>query len=210
VQVDGGGLARRILHAVPKPVSRTKARAKAPVLEKQRKKPNAPPPRLAWAVDMLALKPADQVLEIGCGPGVAARLVCERLPRGKLIGIDRSATAIKAARAANQAHLRAGRAEFRTTSLSRAALDGERFHTIFAFNVGALRKPGATDLATLAAHLRPKGQLLVFEQPPSAAMTAGVAEGWLEALKENGFAVRDIVLKELSPAPVVCVIASRA
>ena len=53
--------------------------------------------RLAWAVDTLAIEPADRVLEIGCGHGVAASLVCERLGSGRLTAIDRSHTMIEMA-----------------------------------------------------------------------------------------------------------------
>jgi protein-L-isoaspartate O-methyltransferase len=43
--------------------------------------PNALSPRLAAIVDALPLKPGMRVLEIGCGPGAAARVIARRLHR---------------------------------------------------------------------------------------------------------------------------------
>jgi SAM-dependent methyltransferase len=45
-------------------------------------------------VDALPLEPHFRVLEIGCGPGAAARAVAERLTTGHVLAIDRSPTAV--------------------------------------------------------------------------------------------------------------------
>lgn len=77
--------------------------------------------RLAWAVDTLAIEPADRVLEVGCGHGVAASLVCERLGSGRLAAIDRSHMMIEMAERRNRKHISSGKAIFETVSLEEAS-----------------------------------------------------------------------------------------
>ncbi|WP_331766646.1 hypothetical protein [Embleya sp. NBC_00896] len=49
------------------------------------------PERLRWTVRLAGVRPDDQVLEIGCGRGVAIALVCELLgAQGRVVGLDRS------------------------------------------------------------------------------------------------------------------------
>lgn len=125
-------------------------------------------PRLAAIVDALPLQPGMRVLEIGCGPGAAARAVADRVGKdGHVVAIDRSAKAIAQARDASAAQIRAGRLEFRQASIESFALaDGEApFDLAFAVRVGALdgRHPAAGELALrrLSAALTPEAPLLI-------------------------------------------------
>jgi cyclopropane fatty-acyl-phospholipid synthase-like methyltransferase len=124
-------------------------------------------PRLAAIVDALPLTPGARVLEIGCGPGAAARAVAARLSTGRVVAIDRSAAAVAAARAAGAAEIAAGRLSVRRTAVEDFVLEpGEApFDLVFAVRVGALdgRHPaaGRRAWARITAALAPGGRVVV-------------------------------------------------
>ena len=81
--------------------------------------------RFVWAVETLDLDPGDSVLEVGCGHGVAATLVCERLgTTGAYTAVDRSPKMIAAAGRRNAQQVAAGRAEFLVMPLEALDLGG--------------------------------------------------------------------------------------
>ncbi|RZQ63050.1 SAM-dependent methyltransferase [Amycolatopsis suaedae] len=124
-------------------------------------------PRLAAVVDALPLTPRSRVLEIGCGPGAAARAVAARLVDGHILAIDRSATAVAQARRACAAEIAAGRLSVRQSSAEDFRLEPgeEPFDIVFAARVGALdgRHPdaGRKAMARIAAAMAPGGRLFV-------------------------------------------------
>jgi ubiquinone/menaquinone biosynthesis C-methylase UbiE len=91
--------------------------------------------RFVWAVDTLAVRPAERLLEVGCGHGVAVSLVCERLSTGTILAIDRSPKMIEMATRRNREHIEAGRALLEAVALEDAELGKRRFDKVFAFNV---------------------------------------------------------------------------
>ena len=122
--------------------------------------------RLRAIVEQLDIRSEDRVLEIGCGHGVAATLVCELLESGHLTAVDRSAKMIEAARRRNAAFVEAGRAEFLVAALEELELGQRRFDKIFAVRVGLFhREPErAHDLAE--RWLAPGGALSAFLDSP--------------------------------------------
>lgn len=126
------------------------------------------PERLVRAVDALTVEPDQRVLEIGCGRGVAAALVCDRLAGGTLLGLDRSATAVAAAGERNRGAVAQGRAEFRTLAFEDAKPAGlGRFDTVFAVNVNLFwTRPAQHELRLVADLLRPGGRVWLCYDPP--------------------------------------------
>jgi cyclopropane fatty-acyl-phospholipid synthase-like methyltransferase len=159
--------------------------------------------RLEWAVATLGVQPGERVLEVGCGHGVAASLVCEA--GGHLTAIDRSEKMIALATRRNQEHVAAGRARFETVALERADFGGERFDKVFGVHVAALWRSDA-----VRAHLAPGGALYVINQLPgrrTRAEAAAFAGSVAAALETHGFTVEAPRFADLEPSPVVCVVA---
>ena len=134
-------------------------------------------PRLAEIVSALPLRAGMRVLEIGCGPGVAARAVLDRIGSGYVLAIDRSAKAIAQAKAGSRAELATGRLEFRRIAVEHFALaEGEKpYDLAFAVRVGALdgRHPeaGVLALQRLRAVLARNGRLFIDGGNPLKELT---------------------------------------
>jgi ubiquinone/menaquinone biosynthesis C-methylase UbiE len=122
--------------------------------------------RLEAIVDQLVIRPDDHVLEIGCGHGVAATIVCERLDGGRLTAIDRSAKMIEAAAQRNAAYVETGKAEFIVATLEDLDLGDRRFDVIFAIRVGLFHREPERAHALVRPWLAPGGRVRAFFDQP--------------------------------------------
>ena len=123
--------------------------------------------RLRKVVEELDVQPDERVLEIGCGHGVAATYVCERLDGGRLTAIDRSPKMIEAAERRNAQHVAAGRAEFLVGALEDLKLGERRFDKIFAVRVGLFHREPARAHALVKPWLAPGGSVTTVFDPPA-------------------------------------------
>jgi cyclopropane fatty-acyl-phospholipid synthase-like methyltransferase len=166
--------------------------------------------RLVWAVEVLEVQPADRLLEIGCGHGVAVSLVCERLDGGGILAIDRSPTMIEAATRRNADHIAAGRAAFQVASLHQADLGDARFDKVFAIHVGVfLRGRPGRELAVVERHLADDGRLYLMWQPLDPREAEATAQRQAAVLDDHGFTVGDVLVRRLTAATAVCVVAGK-
>lgn len=169
----------------------------------------AVPQRILWAIDLLDVSGSERLLEIGCGNGVAASLVCGSLTSGRLTAIDRSAKAIAAARQRNAAHAAAGKAVFVESSLETFQADAGAFDQVFAINVNVFWVDPDRALPAVARMLAPGARLFLFYEPPSAGQRAKAARLAAAGLERHDFTIDALVEQELAGAQLLAITARR-
>lgn len=164
--------------------------------------------RIAWAVGVLDVQPDEQLLEIGCGHGVAVSLVCERLANGTITAIDRSQTMIDAATKRNQRCVETGKAIFRCATLEASDLGEARFDKIFAIRVNFFIQQPDVQLPILKRLLKPTGMLYLINDPPNASQSEAFIERATTGLRAHGFTVEQVLTHPLAAAQAVCLVAT--
>ena len=163
--------------------------------------------RFVWAVDTLEVRPADRLLEVGCGHGVAVSLVCERLTTGTITAIDRSPKMIEMATRRNREHVDAGRVALEAVALEDADFGERRFDKVFAFNVAPFWQRPEVALGAVRKHLARDGSVYIFwdarHSPPERAQDLG--NELADRLREGGLFVDRVLVEDLRPVPAVCV-----
>jgi ubiquinone/menaquinone biosynthesis C-methylase UbiE len=167
--------------------------------------------RNRWVVSLLDVRPADQVLEIGFGPGLAVAEL-GRAGAGHVYGVDHSSVMLRQASRRNAAAIRAGRVTLTRASVDQlpAALDGP-FDAILAVNSLGFWPARAERLAELRQRLAPGGRIAIASQPRCPGATAGTsrsaADEIEDLLRRAGFTRTRTEILHLTP-PVVCVLAA--
>ena len=122
--------------------------------------------RLRSIVEGMRIQVDDRVLEIGCGHGVAASFVCERLRSGHFVAVDKSRKMIDAALRKNHEHVDSGKAEFHVTDVLEFDPGRRKFDKIFAVRVGLFHRDPALARKLLEPWLAPRGKIvLVYDEP---------------------------------------------
>lgn len=109
------------------------------------------------------------MLEIGCGQGIAATVVCERLVSGRLTAVDRSAKMIVAAERRNAEYVDDARAEFLLGELEALDLGERRFDLVFAVRVGLFHREPSRAHVLAGQWLASGGRVHAFFDTPSGA-----------------------------------------
>jgi ubiquinone/menaquinone biosynthesis C-methylase UbiE len=91
-------------------------------------------PETAWAVSLLALQSADQVLEIGFGAGRAIELMVEQVTDGHIFGLDHSRAMVQAASHRNARAISAGRVTLQQGDIASLPFADQQFDKILSIH----------------------------------------------------------------------------
>jgi SAM-dependent methyltransferase len=134
-----------------------------------------------WIVQLLPLQPADHLLEVGCGPGVALQGFAVRAHQGLIAGIDASPIMVRKARKRNAAAIKTGRIEIEQGNASRLTYADASFDTVVAVHVIYFWSDPVATLQEFRRVLRPGGLVAmafrIKEQMPPSTQKAFAQSG---------------------------------
>jgi SAM-dependent methyltransferase len=165
--------------------------------------------RNRWVVELLDVRSADRVLEIGFGPGVAIAALARRA--GHVYGVDHSEVMVRQAGRRNAAAVRAGRVHLVHASVDQLPAFDEPLDAILAVNTTGMWPDPIRQLSGLRGLLRQGGRIALASQPrcpgATAETTTRAAAELADQLSKAGFTDARVNTLPLTP-PVACVIAT--
>ena len=156
-------------------------------------------------VELLDIQPADRVLEVGFGPGLAVARAAALATGGKVVGIDHSELMLREASRLNARAILAGRVELLLGTADALPRFEQHFDKVLAVNVYMFWNDPVSVLTGLYNVMNPGGVIALTLQPrrrgATAADTRTAAERIMASLRAAGFG--EVRTEIVDVAPVV-------
>lgn len=117
------------------------------------------------ALEALAVGPAEEVLELGCGHGRTLARLSALEPTARICGVDPSEVVRREARRRNRAGVTAGRIRIEDGDSGKLPFETGRFDAAFSVHTIYFWPDVAEGLRELGRVLRPGGRLLLAYRP---------------------------------------------
>jgi len=160
-------------------------------------------------LDVLGIRPGDDVLEIGYGPGLAIKRASKLAAFGRVVGIDHSRLMWRQAGRRNADAIAAGKVELLLGSAEHLPDLSYRFDKVFAVNVYMFWKDPVAILRGILSVMS-GGRIAVTFQPRSGDATSEDArvggQRTATSLREAGFENVRVELIKIDPVDAACVI----
>ena len=163
-----------------------------------------------WTISLLNVEKEDNVLEIGFGPGIAIQRLTQIVQDGKIIGVDYSEKMLKQASKRNKTAIQNGVVELIQADVHQLPSFDFSFDKVYSVNSIPFWKEPAEALKGIRKVMKDGGIIAITVQPFAKGVTMDTAketgENVMNYMKAAGFADIRLELKQMKPAPAVCVL----
>ncbi len=133
-----------------------------------------------WTIDQMGVQTDDQILDVGCGGGMAIGLLARRASEGLVAGLDYSPEMVRQATARNRDAVGRGGVEVRGGDAMALPYEDESFDQVCAIETFYFWPDPLQGLREARRVLRPGGQLVVtVEMSKEAATKTSPLRRWL-------------------------------
>ncbi len=174
-----------------------------------------------WGLQHLAIRPNDNILDIGCGGGANIARMLDMAPEGKVCGLDYSALSVEKSIKYNRKAAAAKRTEIKQGSVSQIPYSDNTFHIVTAFETVYFWPDFINDLKEILRILKPGGTFFICnaavrlngEEPPYKGFVKMLdlkmysPNDFRQTLISAGFKNVDVILSKQKS--LVCVIANK-
>ena len=129
-----------------------------------------------WGLNHLAIKPADHILDIGCGGGI------KRVREGRVCGLDYSEVSVEKTRRVNARAVRVGRSEIRLGTVSENPWPDNIFDIVTAFETVYFWPDFAHDLGEVRRVLKPGGFFFICNELNKPEGGEAPGQYWIKTL----------------------------
>ena len=161
-------------------------------------------------LELLNIRPDDQVLEVGFGPGLSIERALQLATHGRVFGIDRSKLMVRAASHRNRRAVATGRAQLMIGSAEALPEFPTGFDKAFAVNVYMFWTDPVAVLRGLHRVMNAVGMIALTTQPrnrgASVKDTEQVADRMTAALRQADFENVRTEILDMKPVPAACVL----
>ncbi len=117
-----------------------------------------------WALDKLAIRADDRILDIGCGGGMTVKRLCGMVDSGHVTGVDYSDVAVAASAQLNEAEIAAGKADILSASVEALPFAENTFDKAVTVESFYFWPDQAENLKEVLRVLKPGGALLIVSE----------------------------------------------
>jgi cytochrome P450/ubiquinone/menaquinone biosynthesis C-methylase UbiE len=132
-----------------------------------------------WAIDLMKVRPGDLVLDVGCGGGMAVKLLAARAADGEVVGVDYSEEMVRQTARRNAEALRRGRVKVHLGNVMALPLPDAVFDKACAIETFYFWPDPVQGLREVYRVLKPGGEIAVaLEMSKEAAAQQSPLQRW--------------------------------